>query len=302
METQHMRATVCIPVHNEEKNISFVIQNILNQKIFGVNLNVIVLSSGSTDNTNEIVRRFCQPSYAVNLIIESQRSGKANAMNLILPFLRESETDVCIFTDGDVYLDKDALKCILERFNQRDELSVITGHPVVSETMKNGIWRKIALENCAIWDGVRKAQANEMATWTLSGYLFAIKTKDLPEKIPIKLAAEDAFLGLSLLLSGKKMEYESNALVYVKYPSNIRDYYRQKSRTRSGWAQIFKSAPEQMRALRSLQRQIIFSRIYQGNYISFLCFILDNLIWVLDYLFTRNNANRHIWQSVDSTK
>jgi len=297
-----MKATVCIPVHNEEKNISSIIQNILDQKISGVNLNIFVISSGSTDNTNEIVRRLCQSSYPVNLTIESQRSGKANAINLALPFLRESETDVCIFTDGDVYLDKNALKCILERFNQGDELSVITGHPIVSDTMKNGVWKKIAVENCSIWDEVRKTQANELATWALSGYLFAIKTKDLPEKIPVKLAAEDAFLGISLLLSGKKMEYESNALVYVKYPSNIRDYYRQKSRTRSGWAQIFKFAPEQMKSLRSLQRQVIFSRIYQGNYVSFLCFILDNLIWFLDHLFTRNNSNRHIWQSADSTK
>lgn len=297
-----MKATICIPVHNEEKNISSVIQNILDQKIPNVRLNIIVISSGSTDNTNEIVRRLCQSSNPVNLIIESQRSGKANAINLVLPFLQKSETDVCIFTDGDVYLDKNALKYILERFIKEDKVSVITGHPVISDTMKNDIWGKIAIENCAIWDGVRKSQANELATWTLSGYLFAIKTKDLPEKIPIKLAAEDAFLGISLLLSGKKMEYEPNALVYVKYPSNIQDYYRQKSRTRSGWAQIFKSAPEQMESLRSLQRQVIFSRIYHGNYISLLCFIVDNLIWFLDYLFTRNSANRHIWQSVDSTK
>lgn len=296
------KATICILVHNEEKNISSVIQNILDQKLPSVSLNIIVISSGSTDNTNEIVRHICQFSNLVNLIIEPQRSGKANAMNLILPFLQKSETDVCIFTDGDVYLDKDALKFIFEKFTKEGLVSIITGHPVVSDTMKNGIWKKIAIENCAIWDGVRTSQAKELATWTLSGYLFAIKTKDLPEKIPVKLAAEDAFLGISLSLSGKKMEYEPNALVYVKYPSNIRDYYCQKSRTRSGWAQIFKSAPERMESLRSLQRQVILSRIYQGNYISFLCFILDNLIWFLDYLFTRNSVNRHIWQSVDSTK
>lgn len=298
-----MKVTICIPVHNEEKNISSVIQNILAQKILcSVSLNIIVVSSGSTDNTNEIVSRLCKSSNLIHLFIESERSGKANAINLVLPFIQKLKTDVCIFTDGDVYLDKDALKFIFEKFNEEDQVSVITGHPVVSDTMKNNIWMKIAIENCAIWDGVRKSQANELATWTLSGYLFAIKAKDLPEKIPIKLAAEDAFLGISLLLSGIKMDYEPNALVYVKYPSNIRDYYRQKSRTRSGWAQIFKSAPEQMASLRRLQRQIIFSRIYQGNYMSLLCFILDNLIWALDYLFTRNSANRHIWQSVDTTK
>lgn|SRR5574341_81380 len=297
-----MKATVCIPVHNEEKNISAVIQNILDQKLPGVNLNIVVISSGSTDNTNEIVDHLCQTNHSVNLIVEAQRSGKANAINLALPFFRESDADICIFTDGDVYLDKNALKYILEKFGQGIELSAITGHPVVSDIMKNGIWKKIAAENCAIWDGVRIIQAKELAAWTLSGYLFAIKTKDLPENIPVELAAEDAFLGISLLLGGKKMEYESNALVYIKYPSNIRDYYRQKSRTRSGWTQISKFAPEQMNSLRTLQRQVVFSRIYQGNYVSFLCFILDNLIWFLDYIFTRNNSNRHIWKSVNSTK
>lgn len=298
-----MNITICIPVHNEEKNIAPVIDNLLDLDSFGANnLNIIVVSSGSTDSTNTIVSNISKRIPSVRLLIEHQRSGKANAINMILPILRTSNADICVFTDGDVYLKKDSLRFIINNFFNNNDVSVITGHPVVADEMKDGFWKKIAIENCAIWDGTRKKQSSTKEVWTLSGYLFAIKTKDLPEKLPVRLAAEDAFLGLSLLLSGKKMEYEPNALVYVKYPINIRDYYRQKSRTRSGWIQIYSFAPNQMSLLRRLQREVVFSRFYQGDQISLLCFILDNLIWLLDRIFNRNNLERHIWKTVDSTK
>jgi cellulose synthase/poly-beta-1,6-N-acetylglucosamine synthase-like glycosyltransferase len=109
-------------------------------------------------------------------------------------------------------------------------------------------------------------------------------------------------LGLSLYLNGKKMGYDPNALVSVKFPSNISDYYHQKSRTRSGWIQILNFAPDQMRALRKLQRDVIFSRIREGNFLSFICFLLDNVIWILDRIFVHDASSRYAWKQIQSTK
>lgn len=295
-----MKITVCIPVHNEEKNISTVIQCVLNQRV-SVEKEIYVISSGSTDETNNIVLRYCDEGYPVKLLVEPQRTGKANAINILLPLIAQSDSEICVFTDGDIYLPETSLQKIIDCFLQNDSLSVVTGHPVPN-LKTNNLWEKIAQENCDIWDMVRHIQSVNSSVWTLSGYLFAVKTKDMPEGIPVNLTAEDAYLGLIMHLNNMKMGYETDALVKVKFPSNIIDYYRQKSRTRSGWMQLLNFAPDQIKELRRLQREVILLRIYRGNFFSLVCFLLDNIIWLLEKTSPQSNSNRHLWEAINSTK
>jgi len=295
------KVAICIPVYNEEKNISSVIQNILSQRNEKIELEILIVSSNSIDKTNEIIREYIKSGFPVNLIIEPERTGKANAINNLLPILENLKPDICVFTDGDVYIGQNSIEYIVENFVTQSDLSGVVGHPVpVVET--NNLWDKIAIENCAIWNEVRLKQNESLGTWTFSGYLFAVTISALPQKIEARTIAEDAFWGLSLLLAKKKLAYEYRSLVYVRFPSNIKDYYIQKSRTRSGWAQLAQISPQHFRELQKTQRNIVISRIRRGYIISFLCYVIDKSIWFLDWLFTRRERNRHIWQVPKSTK
>ncbi len=296
-----MKTSVCITVHNEEKNISFVIQSILHQKLSEAQIEIFIVSSGSTDKTNNLILAHCNDGAPIILIIEPVRSGKASAINLAIPYIKNSGSEICFFSDGDVHIPDFSFQNIISKFEVSKHLSVVTGHPL-PRIKKNDLWEKIAEENCNIWDDVRKKQSDANATWALSGYLFAVKTANLPDEIPVNLAAEDAFLGLLLLMKNNKMGYETTALVYVKFPNNIHDYYDQKSRTRSGWQQLQTSSPFHLHELRKLQRKVIFSRFYNGNPISIICFLIDNIIWVLDKHITSKKLNRHIWKPIESTK
>jgi len=71
--------TVLIPAYNEAQNIAATIQNKLEQDYPSDRLEIIVISDGSTDGTDDIVREFS--SQKVRLIRREQREGKAAGLN-----------------------------------------------------------------------------------------------------------------------------------------------------------------------------------------------------------------------------
>jgi cellulose synthase/poly-beta-1,6-N-acetylglucosamine synthase-like glycosyltransferase len=178
---------------------------------------------------------------------------------------------------------------------------IITGHPVPYSS-SSSIWERIATENCIIWDLIRKKLSKINSSWPLSGYLFSIRRNSVPETIPYDCVVEDAYIGLKALQNSLHLGYAANAFVYVQFPRNIQDYYRQKSRTRSGWYQISLLAPNEFKKLRKLQQHIISSRISEGSLLTILCWFLDRAIMALDRIFSRNHKDRHLWKAAPSTK
>jgi len=79
---------------------------------------VYVVSSGSIDTTNEIVRSYCEKNSKIKLLTEYERRGKASAMNRLLEL--GEEYDVVISMGGDNVLSKGALDELLKRFAADD--------------------------------------------------------------------------------------------------------------------------------------------------------------------------------------
>jgi len=74
--------------HNEEANIGQLLQRLLEQQLTTVTIaEIIVVASGCTDRTEEIVRQWAARDERVKLLTQPMREGKASGVNL---FLREA--------------------------------------------------------------------------------------------------------------------------------------------------------------------------------------------------------------------
>src|SRR5258706_2558917 len=103
--------TVLIPAYNEARNIAATIQNKLDQDYPRNQLEIIVVSDGSTDGTDDIVRGF--GSQSVRLIRREQREGKAAALNEAVRYARGA---ILAFSDAHSLFAADAIPLMIRNF------------------------------------------------------------------------------------------------------------------------------------------------------------------------------------------
>lgn len=92
--------SIGIPAYNEEENIEKLIISIFKQTHIYFDLkSVIIISDGSTDRTNSIIRKFKKIFSEIKIVERTERLGKANALNLIYKL---SNSDFLLTIDADV--------------------------------------------------------------------------------------------------------------------------------------------------------------------------------------------------------
>jgi glycosyltransferase involved in cell wall biosynthesis len=90
--------TVGICAFNEEKNIGKLLANVLVEQNLPTESEILVVCSGCTDNTIEIANHFASQDSRVKIILESERKGKASAINKIF---NNATGEVLLFISAD---------------------------------------------------------------------------------------------------------------------------------------------------------------------------------------------------------
>jgi glycosyltransferase involved in cell wall biosynthesis len=104
--------SILIPAHNEETVIADKLANTIALDYPKDKLEVIVVSDGSSDRTDDIVRTFATDCPLQFFRVEP-RKGKANALNT---GLHHVSGDIVVFSDSSIMLQTDALKKIVAGF------------------------------------------------------------------------------------------------------------------------------------------------------------------------------------------
>ena len=205
--------------------------------------------------------------------------GKSYALNLLLGRIYSaSKDDILIFTDGDVYVSGSAVREILKAFEDK-EIGCVTGKPVSvdSRNTKYGYWSHFLFAGI---DRARKKLSKEKKFFECSGYLFAIRNGVVKE-FPLE-TSEDSIIPYLFWKKGYKIKYIPEAEVYVKNPSNWKDWTNQKIRNIKGHENLSKIAPDMPRT------KSLWNEIKHGWY--FLFFYPKNIkefFWTIELFFAR---------------
>ena len=116
-----------------------------------------------------------------------------------------------------------------------------------------GFWSHLLTDAGA--HSVRLERSDKGKFIACTGYLYAIR--NVVNKIPEDALADDAVISHIIWDKGYKIKYAPNALVYVRYPTNFKDWMLQKKRSAGGYRQIkqyFGHGPK----MRSFGREVIF--------------------------------------------
>lgn len=104
--------TAIITAYNEEKDIELKIRNVLALDYPGDQLDVIVASDASSDDTDRIVRAFNAPN--VRLLRIEGRLGKTACQNAAAA---AASGDILVFTDATTRIEANALRAISRNFH-----------------------------------------------------------------------------------------------------------------------------------------------------------------------------------------
>ena len=105
------RVTIVLAVHNEEKNLPGKLLNLAALDYPADRLEVIVISDGSTDETNKIASAWQNSGYRA--VILPEHRGKANALNY---GIAEAQGEIICFTDARQKIASDGLKNLVANF------------------------------------------------------------------------------------------------------------------------------------------------------------------------------------------
>ena len=105
------RVTILIPAYNEAECIAATIENKLQQQYPRDRLQIIVVSDGSDDGTDDVVRRYA--AQGVQLMRREPRRGKAAALNAAM---RSADGEIIVFSDANARFADDAVARLVENF------------------------------------------------------------------------------------------------------------------------------------------------------------------------------------------
>ena len=115
MQKKYKKLSVLIPVYNEKQTINECVKNVLNAKIFNMNLEVVISDNNSIDGTKEILKTITD-SRVIILFQEKNKGKGSNIKNA----LSHASGDIILFQDGDLEYSPDDYENLLDPFFNND--------------------------------------------------------------------------------------------------------------------------------------------------------------------------------------
>lgn len=229
------RVSVIVPVRNGAPWIEAKLHSLLASNYPDGNLDILVVSDGSTDSTNQMVSAFAHP--AVRLL-RLPHGGKASA---VTQGLQQVDGEIIVLTDVRQTFHPDAIRNLVSCFAD-PAVGVVTGELVIrqgnsQEEFNTGLYWKYEK-----W--IRRSLNRINAMLGATGSIYAIR-RELAVPIPRDILLDDVYLPFTAAFKGFRIYFEDGAKAY-DLPTSLRSEFRRKVRTQAGVYQILGCFPALM--------------------------------------------------------
>lgn len=224
MSEAHPEQILCsigIFAYNEASNIIRLLDALDKQILSSVQIReIIVVSSASTDGTDELVQDYSRDHSKVRLIKQAKREGKSSAINI---FLKEAREQHLVVISGDVIPEQHTIERMVSVFTD-PAIGASGGRPVPVNDPKSMMGYSVHL----LWRlhhrmALRSPKLGEM-----------IAFRKLMDEIPADSAVDEASIEAIVRQKGLKLRYVGSAIIRNKGPENFRDFVKQRRRIQNG--------------------------------------------------------------------
>jgi cellulose synthase/poly-beta-1,6-N-acetylglucosamine synthase-like glycosyltransferase len=223
--------SIIIAARNEADRIGPRLDNLLALDYPRRQIQIIVVSDGSTDGTAEVLRRYAPTVEAVHLT----SGGKARALNAGVARARH---DLLVFTDARQQFAPDALRRLVSPFTDRT-VGGVTGELVLDCERRGAPAAGIAEGVSGYWryeKWLRRQESLINSTLGATGAIYALR-RHLWQPLPEQTILDDVLAPMRAVLASTRVVFESGAQAFDRTASAPAEL-RRKVRTLAGNLQI----------------------------------------------------------------
>lgn len=216
-----IRCSVGITAHNEEANIGKLLAAMLAQELKQVEITeIIVVASGCTDRTVEIIRQYAAQDPRIQLIVQAKREGKTSAIN---QFLRRAREEICVLESGDTLPRADSIENLVKLF----------ADPNVGMTGAQKIPVNVPEHVIGYMSHLRLRLEHQLCLEIPRlGELIAFRK--VFDQLPPDVAMDEAFVEAIVIRRGLQVRYAPDAVVYNMGPETLGEFIMQRRRNYAG--------------------------------------------------------------------
>jgi biofilm PGA synthesis N-glycosyltransferase PgaC len=219
--------SVILPVHNGAAFIRAKLDTLAHLDYPPEKLRVLVISDGSTDGTDELVRADGRAE-----LIRVPRGGKPAALTA---GIARATGEILFFTDVRQDLSPNSLRDLVAQLEDPG-VGVATGELVIRGGASDGpglywqyeVWIRSNLSRLGVLQGA-------------TGCIYAMR-REYAVAVPEHILADDVFLPLAAYFRGKRIVLDMRAKAF-DYPTELGVEFRRKVRTLAGMYQIVGAYP-----------------------------------------------------------
>jgi poly-beta-1,6-N-acetyl-D-glucosamine synthase len=221
------RVSVVVPVRNGARWVEAKIKSLLQSDYPADLLDILIVSDGSTDNTEQLVRGY--PDARVRLL-PLRPGGKATAVNR---GLEQVTGELVVLTDVRQTFDPSAVRLLTACFAD-PSVAVVTGELVIREGATHEQYNTGLYWQYEKW--IRRNLNRIDAMLGATGSIYAIR-RELAVRIPPEILLDDVYVPFALALPGRRIYFEDDAKAY-DLPTSLNTEFWRKVRTQAGVYQI----------------------------------------------------------------
>ena len=229
---QRKTVSVVIAVHDGERFIRAKLDSVLALDYPRELMEILVISDGSADGTDSIVREFAPQGVR---LLQVPRGGKCAALNAAIP---QARNEILLLTDMRQTVAPESLQAMMDCFAD-SAVGAVSGELIIREGASQdeadiGLYRRY--EN---W--IRNRLSDVDSIFGALGSFYALR-RELAVPVPADQLLDDMYLPLAAFFRGYRLIVEPRALAF-DYPTSRGTEFTRKARTLAGNYQILRSYP-----------------------------------------------------------
>ncbi len=228
--------SIVLVVRNESARLREKLYDLLQLAYPTDRAEIIAVSDGSNDDTNQILLEFAKIS-GIKTILNQQHRGKAVALN---DAIRVATGEIVVFTDARQKIETNAVLRLMKNFAD-SSVGCVSGELMLGDPVGGEVTRRIGL----YWKFEKFVREIEAASGSIvgaTGALYAVR-RSLLVPLPPETILDDVFIPMQVVRQGARVIVDSRARVWDLPDLGMKREFARKVRTLSGIYQLIWTQP-----------------------------------------------------------